>query len=162
MQTGPLLDEAYGTTGKVVHVFRHLPLEGIHPNAIPASKAAYCAGQQDPTLFWALHDWLFTNLNAWSSARNAADQFRQQALTLGVDAGRYDACLADARTQAAIQRDVDEAARLGIRSTPTFVLQRVDAQGQLQGQEERVVGALPYQDFAKKIETMLAAQGATN
>ncbi len=133
-------------------------MEGIHPNALSASKAAYCAGQQDPRLFWALHDWLFANQNAWSSARNAADQFRQQALALGVDASRYDACVADARTQAAIQRDVNEATRLGIRSTPTFILQ-VAAAGAAQGKEDRVVGALPYQDFAKKIESLLAAQG---
>lgn len=102
------------------------------------------------------------NLNTWSSARDAVDQFRRQALALGVDAGLYDACLADAATQAAIQRDIDEATRLGIRSTPTFVLQGVDSQGQPQGKEDRVVGALPYQDFAKKIENLLTAQTSTN
>lgn len=83
-------------------------------------------------------------------------------MALGADAARYDACLTDAATQAAIQRDMDEAARLGIRSTPTFVLQKVDPQGQIQGKEDRVVGALPYQDFAKKIEALLAAQSSTN
>lgn len=161
-QTGPFLDEAYIAAGKVVHIFRHLPLTGIHPNALPASQAAYCAGQQDPQLFWALHGWLFANQNTWSNARDAASQFRQQALALGADAARYDACLTDAATQAAIQRDMDEASRLGIRSTPTFVLQKVDPQGQPQGKEDRVVGALPYQDFAKKIEDLLAAQGSAN
>ncbi len=109
-----------------------------------------------------MHEWLFVNLNTWSSARDAVDQFRRQALALGVDAGLYDACLADAATQAAIQRDIDEATRLGIRSTPTFVLQGVDSQGQPQGKEDRVVGALPYQDFAKKIENLLTAQTSTN
>ncbi len=157
MQTGPLLDEAYVATGKVVTIFRHLPLEGIHPNAMPAAKASYCAGQQDPKLFWALHDWLFAQQTTWGSAAGAADLFRQQALALGADAARYDACLTDAKTQAAIQRDMDEAARLGIRSTPSFVLQKVDPQGQPQGEGERVTGALPYQDFAKKIESLLAA-----
>lgn len=142
----------------MLHVFRHLPLEGIHPNAMPASRAAYCVGQQDPKLFWTLHDWLFENQNTWASSRTAADLFRQQALALGADAARYDACVKDASTQAAIDRDVNEATRLGIRSTPTFILQKVDSQGVPQGKEDRVVGALPYQDFAKKIESMLAAQ----
>lgn len=139
-------------------MFRHLPLTGIHPNALPASKAAHCAGQQDPKLFWALHDWLFAKQNVWSSAQDAADQFRRQALALGVDAKRYDACVSDPQAQAAIQRDLDEASRLGIRSTPTFILQKANAGERLQGNEERVVGALPYQDFAKKIEAVLAAQ----
>ncbi|MGQ9490017.1 MAG: thioredoxin domain-containing protein [Anaerolineae bacterium] len=162
VQTAPLLDEMYVATGKVVHVFRHLPLEGIHPNAIPAAKAAYCAGQQGPKLFWALHDWLFANQNTWGSARDAADQFRRQALALGADAGRYDACITAPQAAAAIQRDLDEATRLGIRSTPTFILQRTGGGTKLQGDEERVIGALPYLDFAKKIEALLAAQGATN
>lgn len=109
-----------------------------------------------------MHDWLFANQTAWSSARDAAVQFRGQALELGADAALYDRCLSDAKTQAAIQRDLDAASRLGIRSTPTFILQEVDAQGRPQGEGERVVGALPYQDFAKKIENLLAAQGATN
>lgn len=129
---------------------------------MPASKAAHCAGQQDPKLFWALHGWLFASQNVWSSARDAADQFRRQALALGVDAKRYDTCVSDPQTQAAIQRDLDEASRLGIRSAPTFILQKASAGDKLQGNEERVVGALPYQDFAKKIEAVLTAQGATN
>ena len=159
--TEPLLYEAFVITGKVVQIYRHLPLAGIHPSATPASKAAYCAGQQDPKLFWALHDWLFANQSAWSGAgvAAAADQFRQQAVARGADAARYDACLNDAGTQDAIQRDLDEASRLGIRSTPTFILQQVDPQGQPLGEGERIVGALPYQDFATKIEKLL---GATN
>lgn len=143
-------------------MFRHLPLEGIHPNAIPAARAAYCAGQQDPRWFWELHDWLFANQSAWSNARAADVQFREQALALGADAALYEACLNDARTQAAIQRDLDDAARLGIRSTPTFILQKVDAQGQPQGDGERVVGALPYLDFARKIESLLPTQSSSN
>jgi len=129
---------------------------------MPAAKAAYCAGQQEARFFWAMHDWLFANRNTWANATDAPNQFRQQALMIGADAARYDACLTDAKTEAVIQDDLQEGAGLGIRGTPTFILQRVDAQGRLQGKEDRVVGALPYEDFAKKIESMLAAQGATN
>ncbi len=47
-------------TGKVVQIYRNFPLD-IHPNAPGAAKAALCAGDQDPKLFWAMHDWLFEN-----------------------------------------------------------------------------------------------------
>ena len=87
MQTEPLLYEAYIVTGKVVTVFRNFPLD-FHANAVPAAKAAYCAGQQDPKHFWALHDWLFANQNGWANAGDAAAQFRTQALALGVDGAR--------------------------------------------------------------------------
>ncbi|MEJ5200394.1 MAG: DsbA family protein [Anaerolineae bacterium] len=74
-QTDPLLEEQYIATGKVVAFFRHFPLSEIHPAALPAARAAYCAGQQAPKWFWAMHDWLFANQNGWANARNAAEQF---------------------------------------------------------------------------------------
>ena len=100
LETGPQLDAAYIATGKVLHVFRHFPLD-IHPNAVPAAQAAYCAGQQDPKFFWGMHDWLFANQSTWSEDQAAAGQFRGQALVLGVDGAKYDTCLADAATEAA-------------------------------------------------------------
>ena len=121
MQTGPLLDEAYAVTGKVVNVFRNFPLD-FHPNAVPAAKAAYCAGQQDPKLFWAMHDWLFETQDAWAGAQDAADQFRKQAVAIGADGAKYDACLTDAKTDAAIQRDLKDGAAQGVRGTPAFFI----------------------------------------
>jgi protein-disulfide isomerase len=114
VQTGPLLDEAYAVTGKVVNVFRNFPLD-FHPNAIPAAKAAYCAGQQDPKLFWAMHDWLFETQDTWAGAKDAADQLRKQAVAIGADGAKYDACLTDAKTDAAIQRDQKDGAAQGVR-----------------------------------------------
>jgi protein-disulfide isomerase len=157
MQTGPLLDEAYIAAGKMVKVFRNFPLTSIHPNAMPAAKAAHCAGQQDPKLFWSLHDWLFANLGGWSNAANAADQFRKQALTLGVNSAQYDGCVQDARTEALIQRDLQEGASQGVRGTPAFLLVRVNAQGQTQT-TRNLSGALPFDQFAQAIQELLAAQ----
>ena len=65
----------------MLHVLRNFPL-GIHPNALPAAKSAYCAGQQDPKFFWGMDDWLFTNQSAWSEDPAAAEQFRKQVLAL--------------------------------------------------------------------------------
>ena len=129
MQTGPLLDEAYAATGKVVNVFRNFPLD-FHPNAVPAAKAAYCAGQQDPKLFWAMHDWLFETQDTWAGAKDAADQFRKQAVAIGVDGAKYDACLTDAKTDAAIQRDQKDGAAQGVRGTPAFFIVKAAAEGQ--------------------------------
>ena len=53
----PVLKQILGSYGKHVRlVFKHLPLEG-HRNAVPAARAAYCAGEQDR--FWQFHDALF-------------------------------------------------------------------------------------------------------
>lgn len=154
MQTGSLLDEAYVATGKVVNVFRNYSQSA---KSVAAAKAAYCAGQQDPRLFWKLHDWLFATQSAWASASDATTQFRQQALEFGADGSRYDACLSDANTDAAIQRDLQDGSTRGVSGTPTFFIERVDAQGVVQSTKP-LEGAKPYTEFAQVIDQMLGGQ----
>lgn len=125
----------------MLHIFRHFPLESIHPNALPASKAAYCAGQQGPGLFWEMHDWLFANQGTWSSAQDAADQFRKQALEIGADGAKYDACLQDPATQTRIQQDLMDGAAIGIQGTPAFYVN-----------DWFLSGAYPFEEFKDRIE----------
>ena len=156
MQTGPLLDEAYAVTGKVVNVFRNFPLD-FHPNAVPAAKAAYCAGQQDPKHFWAMHDWLFETQDAWAGAQDAADQFRAQAVAIGVDGAKYDACLTDAKTDAAIQRDQRGRGSAG-RARHPGVLHR-EGRSRRAGRDPKFIsGALPFDQFAQAIDQVIAGK----
>lgn len=101
-----------------------------------------------------MHDWLFANQNAWAAAANAAAQFRQQALALGADAGKYDACLKEAGTEARIQRDIQEGNSLGVRGTPAFFLYRVDAQGKVVA-TRNISGALPFAQFDQALKALL-------
>jgi protein-disulfide isomerase len=140
---GPLLDEAYVATGQVLHVFRNFPLD-FHPNATPAAQAAYCIGQQGPELFWQMHDWLFANQDTWSGAEDAAKQFRDQALAMGVDAAEYDACVSAPATLAFIQRDIAAGEQLGVQGTPAFFIN-----------DWFLGGAYPYEDFKATIDQAL-------
>ena len=146
-QTGPLLDESYVANGKVQHIFRNYPLD-FHPNAKPAAIAAYCAGQGAPEFFWKMHDWLFANQGAWSDAdaTGAAAQFRAQAVTLGADGAKYDACVKAPETTAAIQRDLQEGSAMGINGTPAFLIN-----------DWRLDGAYPFEEFQRLIDK--ATQG---
>ena len=130
----------YIATGQVLHIFRHFPLD-FHPNALPSAKASYCAGQQDPKLFWDLHDWLFANQATWSEAADAADQFRKQAVALGADGAKYDACLTDAATERASRRDMQDAMSAGVQGTPAFFVN-----------DWFLSGAYPFEEFQKLIE----------
>ncbi len=124
-----------------MQIYRNYPLPQLgHTNAIPAAKAAYCAGQQDPKYFWGMHDWLYANQSVWASAADAASQFRKQAVGIGVDGGRYDACLKDAKTDARIQRDVDDGAKMGVQGTPAFFIN-----------DWLLSGAYPFSEFQKTI-----------
>ncbi|MGH9961012.1 MAG: DsbA family protein, partial [Pyrinomonadaceae bacterium] len=124
-------------------VFRHLPLQ-MHAQAFPSAQAAYCAGEQDR--FWQYHDALFA-LNQLSR-----DSLEKIATDIGLNMDRFNTCLASDASRAAVRKDVEEARRLGINSTPTFIVN-----GKL------VRGAIPFADFKSIIEKELrSANGVSS
>jgi protein-disulfide isomerase len=145
-ETGPLLDEAYVATGQVQYFYRHFPLD-FHQNAMPASVASYCAGQQDPKLFWEMNHWLFENQQTWSEAADAAAQFRTQAVGLGVNEADFDKCVADPASQARIQQDLQEGAAKGVSGTPAFFIN-----------DWFISGAVPFEQFQQTIDKAKAGQ----
>lgn len=144
----------YVKTGKVFQVYRNFPLD-FHANAPAASLAAICAGDQDPQLFWEMHDWLFQNQQTWQDARDATAQFRAQAVALGADGAKFDACLADPKTQAQLDKDMQDATELGVRGTPAFFIYKME-NGQPQGDPRPLSGALPFAQFSQVLDELLA------
>jgi protein-disulfide isomerase len=108
------VDEVLSQHGDDVRlVFRHLPLENVHTWARPAAKAALAATEQDK--FWAMHDALFERGN-----RLDADTIESAAREAGLDMVQYATDLASAEVDRRLQRDIDAAAKFGIRGTPAF------------------------------------------
>jgi protein-disulfide isomerase len=101
-----------------------------------------------------MHDWLFANQAVWADSPNAAEQLRTQALTLDLDAAKFDACVADPQTEAAIQKDISDGAGKGVRGTPAFFLSKVDDQGVV-GETRPLTGAVPYEQFAEAFKALL-------
>src|SRR5262245_34638821 len=94
---------------------RDFPLESIHKNAFQAAQAAYCAGQQDK--YWEMHEHLF----AHQKALNPSDM-PSHAQALSLDAGAFQRCLESEQAAAVIRKDLEEGRKLGVRSTPTFLI----------------------------------------
>jgi protein-disulfide isomerase len=101
--------------GKVRFVYRHFPLTKIHPYAQKAAEAAVCAGEQGR--FWEMHDSLFR-----SQRDLGVESLKRRAKELGVDAAAFDVCLDSGRTAARIKEDVSDAAKAGVRGTPTLFI----------------------------------------
>ena len=136
------IEETYA--GKVRLVYRDYPLIQIHPGAAPAAEAAACANDQGK--FWAMHDLLFAHQDKLEVAdlkKNAAD--------LGLDTAAFDQCLDSGRHVEGWRKDVADAERYGITSTPAFFIN-----GRL------IVGAQPYETFAQMIDDELARSGAAS
>jgi len=96
-------------------VFRHFPLENLHPHARHAAEAAEAAGAQGR--FFEMHAALFEHQTALKDA-----DLRHYATDLGLDTARFGAEL-DAHTHASrVRDDVRGGLRSGVRGTPTFYL----------------------------------------
>jgi protein-disulfide isomerase len=134
------LDETY--TGKIRLVYRDYPLVQIHPNAARAAEAAGCANDQGK--FWAMHDTLFSHQDKLAEA-----DLKQAAADLGLDTAAFNQCLESGRHAADWKKDAEEGSRYGVTSTPAFFVN-----GRL------IVGAQPYEAFAKVIDEELARKAA--
>jgi predicted DsbA family dithiol-disulfide isomerase len=132
--------ESYGAEVRLV--FKHLPLEG-HRNAVPAARAAYCAGEQDR--FWQFHDALF----AADSLSPAV--FDRVAADLGLGLTRFKACVSSEQSRAAVVRDLETARSLRIDSTPSFLIN-----GKL------LKGVVSFAEFQKIIQRELNQASSQN
>lgn len=93
--------------------FRHLPLEQ-HSLATASAQAALCAGKQGK--FWEYHDALF------STEELTREFFNTAATRSNLKLPLFQACLASVESRLAVIADLQEAKRLGIDSTPTFLI----------------------------------------
>jgi protein-disulfide isomerase len=104
-------------TGRLRWRFRDFPLQQ-HPHARTAAHAAACADEQGK--FWAMHDRIFEGQAEWAGERDATATFRRYATEVGLDAGKYDACMSAAKYAGRIQASHAEGMRIGVNSTPTL------------------------------------------
>ena len=120
----PTLVDRYINAGKLQLIFRHLPLDRLHPLARQAAEAAECAGGQGK--FWQMHDVLFNQTTPLK-----ASAFGSYAKTIGLDVPRFKKCVTEHEMAQRVSRDSDEAARFQISSTPTFLLGMRQADGRV-------------------------------
>jgi protein-disulfide isomerase len=100
--------------------FRHFPLTGLHPHALPAAKAADAAGQQ--AKFWEMHDVLMTTREQWSRMSDAEPFFLDQAKLLGLDVNLFRESFRAPETEQRILKQRALAEASGIEATPTFLI----------------------------------------
>ena len=103
--------------GRIRFIYRHFPLEEVHPHALQAAEAAECAGAQDR--FFAMHDLLFENQRHLKLA-----QLRDYAARLGLDRRRFDAEMDDHAYLQRIREHMQSGRESGVRATPTFFVDR--------------------------------------
>ena len=71
----------------ITFVYRHFPLDDIHPNARAASQAAEAAALQKA--FYPMHDMLFARQSEWSELSDPFPTFVEYATALELDIEKF-------------------------------------------------------------------------
>ena len=114
-QAEPVVRELLRDFADITYVWRHLPLDDVHPHARMAAEATEAADAQGA--FWPMHDLLLERQDALGY--RALVGYGEQ---LGLDVERFEE---DLRTRAGagrIGQDVDSADLSGVSGTPTFFI----------------------------------------
>jgi protein-disulfide isomerase len=101
--------------GDVRYVWRHLPLNDVHPNTQLAAEAAEAAAAQGA--FWEMYDLLLAHQDALRP-----DDLIAYAEQLGLDVERFTDDLRAHAGAARVAEDVDSADLSGVSGTPTFFI----------------------------------------
>jgi Na+/H+ antiporter NhaA len=109
----PAVRELLRDYGEIRYVWRHLPLNDVHPNAQIAAEAAEAAGRQGA--FWEMHDLLLDHQDGLTPRDLVG-----YATTLGLDAERFRDDLRKHVGGAQVMEDLDSADLSSVSGTPTF------------------------------------------
>jgi protein-disulfide isomerase len=138
-QVQPTLKRILSDYGDRVRLaYRDFPLDQLHPSARKAAEAARCANDQGK--FWEFHDKLYG-----AGADGSLETLTRLAGEINMDAVAFQQCIAIGKHRSGIDRDIEQAAKLGINGTPGFFIN-----GRL------ISGAQAYEGFAQVINEELA------
>ena len=142
----PEIEKRYVNTGQLRVVFRHMPLQEIHPQAVMAAETAECARQQGK--FWQIHDALFAD------QRLDEASLVEKARTNGVALQQFSECVRGSGG-VKVKQDLAAARAMGLAVTPTFLIGR-DVGGAVKV-EQILTGVREVDVFTNAIEPLLNA-----
>jgi protein-disulfide isomerase len=136
-RSASVIDGLLQQTRDVRVIFKHAPAAS-NPNAMLAHEAALAAGAQGK--FWEMHDVLFENQTHLTRA-----DLLGYAKSLGLDLAAFERALDNHTYRPIVERDLAEAAGLGVTTPPTFFVNG-----------RRLVGPQGYASLGAVIESLLA------
>lgn len=139
----PQLKEKYIETGKVKMIYRDYPIDG---KALKAAAVARCMPEGSYHAYITL---LFKNQSKWVPEEDLTKPLAQYARLGGLGQADVEACLKSDKLMDAIADGRLKADKLyKVEATPTFILNEG---------KDKIEGALPFEQFAAKIDALLPA-----
>lgn len=144
-----VMDE-YGESGKVAWVYRHFPLDSLHPvKARAEAVASECANEVGGNdAFWQFSDRFFelTPSNNQTATETVIPQIIRE---IGVDETRFKECFESGRYDEHVAGDLENAMATGGNGTPWSIAVTAS------GKKYPLSGAQPYEAVKQLIELAL-------
>lgn len=118
-------------------VYKHFPIDSIHPLARTAAEASECAADQDK--FWEYSDELYANYQSMTQST-----FTTIAENLNLNMNDFNSCLDSDKYAEKVNTQFQEASSIGVTGTPGNFIN-----GEVLG------GAVPYEQLVQMIEARL-------
>jgi protein-disulfide isomerase len=143
--------KTYGVRGEVAWVYRHYPIERLHPRALKEAEATECATELGGNeMFWEYIDELFrvtpSNNNLDPSALSVI------ALTVGLDVNEFESCLNSGKYKTKVAEHISHLKGKNITGTPYTYLVMGD-------QVVGLPGSTPYENISSLLDMVLNRLG---
>ncbi|MEK7610587.1 MAG: thioredoxin domain-containing protein [Patescibacteria group bacterium] len=138
----------YGQSGQVAWIYRHFPLDQLHPKARQEAEATECAaalGGEEK--FWALTDKIFEV----TPSNNGLDlsTLPELATSIGLDAKEFSDCLNSGQMTEKVETQYQNAIKSGGQGTPFPIIITAD------GKKIPLRGALPLNLLKQSLDGLL-------
>ncbi|MES2953507.1 MAG: thioredoxin domain-containing protein [Patescibacteria group bacterium] len=141
----------YGKTGELAWVYRHFPIDNLHPKARSEAYALECAAEiGGESKFWPF----MNEIMAITPSNNGleAAELPKIATRLGIDRAKFETCLASDKYKQKVDNQIAEAIATGAQGTPwSIMLVTKDSKVKVP-----INGSLPYDDVKGAIDELLA------
>ncbi|MCL4394034.1 MAG: DsbA family protein [Chloroflexi bacterium] len=120
--TEPQIDAQYIKTGKISFTYNYFPVvdQGTIGESNWAAEAAECANQQGK--FWEYHDKLYAVWTGEHVGDFTKPKLEGYAAQLGLDTAKFNQCLETDQTASVVRADEQQATKLGLPGTPSFLV----------------------------------------
>ena len=135
--------------GQVAWVYRHFPLDTLHPKADKEAEAVECAnelGGEDS--FWALTDKIYEVTPANNGLN--LDDLPKLAGQVGLNETSFKSCLDSGKFADYVEADYQSGVKAGINGTPGNIL--LDTKT---GKTVSIPGAVPFDSLKSSIDSLL-------
>jgi len=137
----PTMNQLILDNDDVAWVYRHFPLNSIHPSAQKAAEASECAADQNK--FWEYSDILFEN-----SPNIGRAQLTAIAQELGLNISKFDGCVDSGEKADKVAADAIDGQTAGGTGTPFSIVIAED------GTQIPVSGAVPLAQLQSVIDSL--------